>query len=436
MKHITTLIFALMLITTAYAAKTPVKKIAGKPAESFRIVYSSDAEEEEGTEIAALITEGIKKQMGITLQANDDTAASTPLEILIGHTNRPASQKFYQGKPDTFDWSAQMKSGKVVLSGGGCWALMKATNVFLEAVKKGAKSLSAKGNIYGEFLFPRAEGSNLRILDDNIWEYDKNEIPQKWQELGVDCRNTHRVRYIAEVVFAYMPDIFTIQEYSAPMRALLEPMLKERGYEITLDQTYSFNHTPIYYNTNTVKLIESAYTLHGPKEFNNHNSKSFTSAVFELKANSKRFIVENTHLWWKSEKKQAGSNNARAAQLKVIREDAAKLIEKYDAPVFLIGDFNCDLKSKALKETMAEGYSPVWWEATVYGDGRNGHHRCDKNGFSRKSNRRPELRGTSAIDQFLIGNAKGTEIKTFYRIQAYFTVPVTDHYPNYADIAL
>ena len=35
-----------------------------------------------------------------------------------------------------------------------------------------------------EAKFKIAEGADLRILDDNIWDYSKDTIPPKWKEIG------------------------------------------------------------------------------------------------------------------------------------------------------------------------------------------------------------------------------------------------------------
>ena len=154
-----------------------------------------------------------------------------------------------------------------------------------------------------------------------------------------------------------------------------------------------------------------------------------------MKKGGKKFIVINSHLWWKSEKVMAGSDNARTQQLKNIMAEASRLRSIYDCPIFLMGDFNCNLKSEALKNVLAAGYVPAWEAATVHGDLRCGHHKCDKTGFSRRENKTND--GYGCIDHFLIYDPTGkTEVKTFMRDYAWFTVKLTDHYPNYADIVL
>jgi endonuclease/exonuclease/phosphatase family metal-dependent hydrolase len=154
-----------------------------------------------------------------------------------------------------------------------------------------------------------------------------------------------------------------------------------------------------------------------------------------MKKGGKKFIVANTHLWWKAEKVMAGSDSARTQQVRNIIAQAEKLRMKYDCPVFFMGDLNCNLRSETLGVALEAGYKPAWEIATVRGDLRCGHHKCDKNGFSRKQNKTDD--GFGCIDHFFIFDPHGSvEVKTFVRDYAWFTVKLTDHYPNYADLLL
>ena len=300
-------------------------------------------------------------------------------------------------------------------------------------------TLRARYDVHGNpemaYLFPKADGANLRILDVNIWEWNgkKNELPPAWIEAGEDCTNEHRSEGYAGLFAAYMPEVICLQEYANAMHKHMYPYLKEMGYEITFIPE-KHNYTPIYYKKGSVKLLETAYYPH-ELPYNNHDTKSYTTAVFKLKKNGRKFIVINTHLWWKSEKAMAGSDNARSEQLKKIMETAQELVSKHNCPVFLMGDMNCNLNSEAMKNTLAEGYKPAWQIAVEFGDLRCGHHQCSKDGFSRKQNKTDD--GYGCIDHFLLKDQKGkTEVKVFKRDYAWFTVKLTDHYPNYADIKL
>ena len=438
MKKILALAAALMLAASAVAA--------GKPDLSkYVIVYSAAAEAEEGIEAAEALSAALVKAGGPLLAIVPDTEPEARREILVGNTSRKASAKFYAGKPDTFDWYLGAAGNKVVAAGGGCWALERAVNTLAEA---GVPRKPLKGNIYGEFLFPREAGANLRILDDNIWDYGKPANTPEWEALGADCRDEVRVHGLVELVWAYLPDVFTMQEYSAHMDALMRPLLEERGYRMAYIPGEVWNHTPIFYNPEAVTLKSVKYHKYEPAAWSNKGSKSYCSALFTLNATGKDFFVINTHLWWKSEKNQPGSDEARTAQVRKMMTEADDAVLAHGCPVFMMGDMNCKLESKAMKQLLAAGYRPAVWEASVYGDPRNGYHSCTAKTFSRDCSWTDE-NGLGAIDQFFIYNADGAiappdakpagepaQILVFRRIYAAFTVLLTDHYPNYADIRL
>lgn len=293
------------------------------------------------------------------------------------------------------------------------------------------------GNVSGAYLFPKEKGANLRILDMNVWEWDgtRDKLPPAWAAIGEDCTNEVRSIGFAGIITAHLPEVVCLQEYSPEMHLELYPKLQKAGYQITfLPGPDEVNFTPILYLKSRVKLLETAYYPHA-LPYNNGRTKSFTTAVFQMKKGGKKFIVANTHLWWKSEKVMAGSDNARTQQVRNIIAEAAKLRQKYECPVFFMGDLNCNLRSEALKVALAADYKPAWEIATVHGDLRCGHHKCDKGGFSRKENKTSD--GFGCIDHFFIYDPAGSvEVKTFMRDYAWFTVKLTDHYPNYADIVL
>ncbi len=57
-------------------------------------------------------------------------------------------------------------------------------------------SLSRRRSPAFEAKFKIAEGADLRILDDNIWDYSKDTIPPKWKEIGEDPRDCNRAPYL------------------------------------------------------------------------------------------------------------------------------------------------------------------------------------------------------------------------------------------------
>ena len=292
-------------------------------------------------------------------------------------------------------------------------------------------SLSAKYRL--------ADGADLRILDDNIWDYSKDTIPLAWKAIGEDPRDFVRAPQFARLVTDYMPDVLALQEYSSHMHAELYPRIQETGYVIAWESKEDWNNTPIFYYPGTQELLYVNYHKYTPEQWCNHGSKSFTSVVLRRKSDGKPFALINTHLWWKGDHVQPGSTMARAAQVRLMMAEAEIIKAKFgQIPIFVTGDMNCEEKTVPMQQFIDAGYIPCYKAATTYGDNNNGHHICGpKDGYSVKSRRRGPDRETGAIDHCLIRDTEGkTEIKVFDCIMEEYTVKLTDHYPLLIDIRL
>ena len=283
----------------------------------------------------------------------------------------------------------------------------------------------------------RCEGTNLRIFDDNIWQYDRETVPEAWVPLGVDPRDSVRSIGFAKLIADYKPDIVTLQEYSSHMDACLAPKLRALGFTNACEQDGTWNFTPVFYDSTAVELLQVKYNLYTPRAYSNANTKSFTSADFRHRGTDRVFAVLNPHLWWKSEQKQPGSEMARASQIRLLMAEAEVIKAEYACTVFLMGDMNCEEGTIPIRQLLEGGYEPCYKVAKVFGDNHNGHHRCDPSGFSAESNRKGPDRATGALDHFFIHNAQeGVEVLKYFCILDSYTLPLTDHYPNYVDVRL
>lgn len=284
-----------------------------------------------------------------------------------------------------------------------------------------------------------AEGADLRILDDNIWDYSKDTIPPAWQATGDDPRDCVRAPQFASLIADYLPDAFTLQEYSSHFHAEFYPAVEKNGYVIAWESGKDWNNTPIFYNRKTLELLYVNFNLYTPSKWSNHGSKSFTSAVFKRKGDGKTFALIGTHLWWKSDKVQPGSTMARAAQLRLVMAETEIIRAKFgDIPVIVAGDMNCEENTVPIRQMTQAGYTPCYKAATTFGDTHNGHHICSpKDGWSAESRRKGEDRETGAIDHCLIYDPSGTaEVKVFDCLMHDYLLKLTDHYPNLIDLKL
>lgn len=424
------LLCALLLTSVMVYSRTSYK-LAGVSLEKYSIVYSAEAEDEEGKALASDLQKKIQTLVGKELPVFSSDKVVKGAKIVLTHS---AGMK-------TFDYSVKTSKGKIVVDGGGCWAMRKAADKVLEQMRgKGVSAgYSLTGSVDGEFLFPRREDVSLRILDDNIWDYSHDVIPEVWKKAGLDCRDQTRAPEFAQLVRAYMPDVVTFQEYSSHMHKALYGKLQKYGYVIAYEPgDGTWNCTPVFYNKESTELVEVRYTLFTPVLWSNKNSKSYTAVVLKQKSTGKIYAVLNAHLWWKSDKAQPGSTYARASQVRLMMAEAEIIRQKYDCPVFVTGDMNCEEESIPMQQFIQKGYVPCYKAATVYGNRDNGHHVCGPTEVGiRKSYRKGSQREVGAIDHCFIYNAKKeTEVKVFDCIQAYFTVKLTDHYPNLIDVRL
>ena len=283
----------------------------------------------------------------------------------------------------------------------------------------------------------RAPGTTLRIFDDNIWQNDKETVPEAWEPYGIDCTDSARSIGFAKMVADHKPDIVTLQEYSSHMDGHLAPKLRDLGFTNACEEDGTWNFTPVFYDSTVVELLKVRYNLYTPNTYSNANTKSFTSAVFKHRKTGRVFAVLNTHLWWRPDEAQPGSEMARASQIRLMMAEADALKAEYDCTIFLMGDMNCEENTVPIRQLLDGGYIPCYKVATVFGDNHNGHHRCDAGGCSAESSRKGPDRATGALDHFFIHNApKDVEVLVYYCIMDAYTLPLTDHYPNFVDVKL
>lgn len=426
-------ILFVILLMFAGNMKAEIKnKLAGAKASSYTIVYSSKAENEEGQQAAININNAFESLCGTRLNISSDKDFKKGNAILLIHT------KDYT-KP--FEYSITAKNGKVTIDAGGCWAMERAGKLLAEMLseKNVPSNFKKDGTVEGETLFNRPTGVNLRILDDNIWDYSSETLPPIWEKAGLECRDDHRAPQYAQLVRAFLPDVICLQEYNKHMHDRFYPLIQKMNFIICHEgDKDAWNNTPVFYNSENIEMVESKYNLFQPAMWCNGKTKSYTAAILRHKKTGEKFGVVSTHLWWKEEEVQAGSDLARAAQTRLIMAEVEYLRAKHHCPFFVMGDMNAEEKKPAVKQMLDYGYKQCYELATVYGNRDNGHHVCfpDRLGV-RKSDRLGSDRKVGAIDQCLLyGGEDKIEIKVFDCIQPYFTVLLTDHYPNLIDAVI
>lgn len=191
----------------------------------------------------------------------------------------------------------------------------------------------------------------MKIFDQNIWG-----------NFGATQKIGNRNHLIAEMIFEEQPDLCCFQECNPRTSRVGEtalPLLLQPRYLEACPECAHQNFTPIFYNRDTLSLIDADF-LPFPGR-NDANSKSFTWAVLEEKKTGKRFAAVSTHFWYKNVEIDDEMQRVENAQL--VAGQCRALDEAYHIPVFAMGDLNNGVHSPfgglAIKEMENQGFRDV-----------------------------------------------------------------------------
>ena len=279
----------------------------------------------------------------------------------------------------------------------------------------------------------------LRIMSTNVWRCAENK--PWWIERGLDCSSAARAPGIAKAYLETRPDIIGTQECDVIFRKQLPIEVAKLGLN------YSFieaGFTSVLYNNDTLELVEQEYFVY-PESipeyegvFNNDDSKSFCLAVFRTKKDGKYIVFAGTHLWWMSGDEGHGcyrphSHEAREFQMNTMVDHLEKFRKKYNCPAVAVGDINATYNSLAIKAALGRGYQHAHDIAVEYADERNGWHYCYPDGYVGYDDPKPFEEG---IDHILVAGAPEGFVQRFERYTPEYYLPLSDHFPVFADVEL
>lgn len=408
-------------------------KIAGTPVSEFVIKYfpgaiaDSDALQAFAKKLNSVIGEYNGSDLACKLITSSTEQQVS--EILIGPVGYGYALEFYSVNTDPLAYSAKVVDGKLYVCGGGEWAIEYALDHIIEEYISLGQSIPEgidfTGTLNGKQLFELENGSNLRIMANNVWSRDNNNTT--WANMGENCSALVRAKGLVTCYMAFKPDVINVQEMSKTMLAYIIQNFANAGYNYAATETIKALN--IIYNTETLTLIEHGYYIF-PYGCNS-SSKGYAWALFEHNSTGERFVSVSTHFWWKSESAQAGSDEYRNRQANEAADKCLELASTYNCPVFIGGDFNAKTSSQAMKNIINKGLLNAFGTA-IESDNLGSHHPCGPEGFSRGS------AGTNgeAIDHMFYCNLGDAELNAFRRTQPYFFIKLSDHYPLYVDVTL
>lgn len=236
----------------------------------------------------------------------------------------------------------------------------------------------------------------------------------------------------AELHFEYLPDVIGLQENAACV-ATYHTRMKQFGYSpvpITPTNSNKQDYTAMLYRADKLDIVKCGYYLYDDGA--GDKSKSVSWAVFKDKASGDVFAVGSTHFYWTSDDLGKSARIKDAAQLAEVVKD---ITTKYNCPMIVGGDFNCNISSDPMKNLFAAGFedlqkiSPDTMDITT-------HH-----AYSPWNDAlqlyidvvTPTKAYSSAIDHAIVYN-KSTMVPKMFRVQLHdYTLLSSDHCPVMVD---
>lgn len=272
--------------------------------------------------------------------------------------------------------------------------------------------------------------NNLKIMSNNVWWCDKNH--QEWQNRGEDCSARARTPGFVRVYNEIQPDIIGLQECSPVMRDIFMDMFCQN------DTPYAMLYgrdTPILYRKDKFELVDSDFLIYPEYidgldgSFNNAKTKSCSIAVFRVIQTGSLLIFASTHLWWKSETVQPGSDLARKHQLSTLIDRVAAFRKKYNCPAIIVGDLNATYSSPAVSTALDCGFAHAYDLCNGERDESCGMHFCCASGY--ETNPDPKTFFES-IDHILL--TPDVKVDCFKRYAPDYYMPLSDHAPVYIEV--
>lgn len=412
--------------------------ISGTPLDQFALAYEENETYYDSKPCVDYLNTYLLKNIGEKLNAIKAGASTTiQHKIIVGKTDDDVSAAYYDLRPDICDYRIEQSDGNLYFLGGSEWAIQYAMDYVIEHYFTKEYDLPSdfveEGSIYGQLLFDRYPGSDIRIMTNNAWENGSNTAA--WAAQGVSCSSYVRYPQIAKVYLAYQPDVLSIQEMSYIFVNDMVYQMNQVGgmaYKVADWRTAGSGFrtsTPILFNTETVELLDS--DAHIFRYASNSNSKAYTWGYFRHKKTGATFLVFSTHLWYKSNKADPNSSFYREKQLEEVCQRANEMIETYDCPCFIMGDFNCTVTTTEFGTASKYGFSDCHDMAVAFADDISGRFVCNTKAFSYKATDAPYRK---AIDHMCVKNLKQSEVLTYDYVTPNFFGKLSDHAPLYVDV--
>ena len=403
--------------------------LAGEPISSFSIVIPENYLISE-YRTAVYIREHLRQMCGATLAINYDNKSESDHEILIGNTKRSESASL-----ERHSYSLKLDGKKLRLRAESLYAYEALADYVTDTlfdprektidVKDGfAFSSDVKASLTGGAENTMQKNGEYRVMFNNMYGSCNATLhprPQRQQQLY-------------ELYLQYDPDVIGLQEHHAQSQGGkygIDTLLLGAGYSVVkVAGVTGNNYVPIYYKADKLTVVDCGFLRYD--DGMNDASKSVTWAVFEGK-DGDRFCVASTHFWYKSAAE--GGEPARLKDADQMKKLLDSVASKYNVPVIVGGDFNCNMSSAAYASIVEGNYTHAITLAKNADTGRSYHsyptYSTDLGIFV--SPVMPSGDYSKSIDHIFI-KGEGLDINTFDVVTDLYALLSSDHCPIYIDI--
>lgn len=400
--------------------------ISGTDAKEYRIVYSKN-DTFSAQSFAKRLYKLICDRYGYKLELVADPKDSYPYEIIVGTKLAPdvkfdKSSIHIECKGEKMYFACDSSTGYAYFYD---YMNKKLTNTSEMSYSDGHSETTALSTLFKGGSENILQKQGIRIMVNNIWCFNEDDAPADL-----------RAKQLAELYEDYAPDVLGLQEFSKVIKTSITPLLTKLGYKevpYTEKNKSIAVQTPLYYNPNTLELLNSGFFRYTDES--GDNSKAVSWGLFKEKATGKTFIAGSTHFYWTSDELGKASRIIDAQDLsKLVKE----LTDRYNCPVFIGGDFNCKLGSDPINILLSNGFKDI--ESVAKKTELNGTHHSyptfDTDLMVCTTYYTANGDNTNAIDHMFGYNLTNATVNTYDVVEDYFALASSDHCPILIDITL
>ncbi len=398
--------------------------VLGADINEYRIVYAKN-DIYSAERYARLFRNELSTKAGFPLELKADTSAKNDeaaREIIFGLSNRGSEAVTVR-----HGYSVHADGNKLYIIAECMEGYAAAYEYLTTSLFKGDTVDIAQGFTHTG----TAEPEDKQYIENRTGEYRvifNNVHGAHVDEYPIETRNQMQ----AELHYEYLPDVIGLQENAASVGSYHTRMTKYGYTPVPTKPKNKANrdYTAMLYRADKLDILECGWHLYDDGA--GDQSKSVAWAVFKDKASGDVFAVGSTHFYWTSDDL---GKSARLKDAEQLAEVVKNITAKYNCPMIVGGDFNCNINSDPIKNLYKAGFenlqkiSPDTMDITT-------HHSYSP--WNAELNLYidivvPSKTYSSAIDHALLYN-KGTLTPKMFRVILHdYTLLSTDHCPVMVD---